>query len=119
MEEILNAEPGNPTDLPPLGPCCACGQSGPAVRYILMLHRLSPTPGKGWGCFQCGLPMNGAIAVICDPCLFAGAEIQFVCTGHPADPDRTPIRELPPGEFDHNPRLHPEIAKNTFRYTLS
>lgn len=82
--------------------CCACGRSGPTVRNILMVNRLAPTPGKGWGCLTCGLPMNGALAVVCDPCLESGAELKFVCTGMPTQPERTPLADLPPGKFWHD-----------------
>jgi len=95
-----------------LGPCCACGKEGPDVRNIMMLHRLSPTPGRGWGCIQCGLPMDYAIAVLCDGCLEAKAEIRFVCTGYPASDGRTPIEDAPPARARHNPLYHPEMLQN-------
>lgn len=47
-----------------LGPCCACGHEGPEVRNIMMLNRLCPIPGRGWGCVQCGIPMDYATAVL-------------------------------------------------------
>ncbi len=59
---------------PDLGPCCACGKSGPDVRNIMMLHVRAPVPGTGWGCFACKLPLNGAVAVLCDICLLTHAE---------------------------------------------
>ena len=43
-----------------LGSCCVCGVEGSRVRNIMMLHKRSLEPGKGWGCVQCGLPMDGA-----------------------------------------------------------
>lgn len=92
------------------GPCCACGQSGPTVRNVLLLDRRGPMPGRGWGCFQCGLPMDGASAVLCDACLEANAEIKFARTGYPAEDGRTPIEALPAGEFKHNLAFHPEAA---------
>lgn len=89
--------------------CCACGEAGPSVRNILMVDRLAPTPGRGWGCLTCGLPLNGALAVVCDACLEIGAAPQFVCTGYPTQPERTPLSELRPGLFGHVLRLHPEV----------
>src|SRR5205809_3005891 len=32
------------------GPCCCCEQDED-VRTIIMLEKLSPIPGHGWGCF--------------------------------------------------------------------
>ena len=91
-----------------LGPCCACGKSGPDVRNVVMLSRRGPTPGKGWGCVVCGLPLDGAIAVLCDGCLEAQAEIRFVCIGYPAEDGRLPIEELPFEFFDHQREFHEE-----------
>jgi hypothetical protein len=62
-----------------------------------------------WGCFVCGLPSKGAIAVLCDRC---GAEyekhdtglgpIRMVVVGTPADNDRVPVGVLNgPQEHDH------------------
>jgi hypothetical protein len=92
-----------------LGPCCACGGSS-MVRNILMLHFEGAVPGKGWGCFQCGLPMNGASAVVCDSCLESGAEIMEIFYGLPADGGR--MRMPPEGSrvpFDHDVSKHPEV----------
>lgn len=89
-----------------LGPCCACGKEGPDVRNILCLHQKGPTPGKGWGCFTCGLPPDGAVAVLCDDCLAnAAVEIRFVCLGWPRE-GRIPIEDLPFEPFDHNMAYH-------------
>lgn len=93
-----------------LGPCCACGRTQ-GVSNIILLQRLCPTPGFGWMCYQCGLPANGAAAVLCDACLESGAEIKWVCTGRPADPGRTPIEALPPDKFKHNMLRHPEALE--------
>lgn len=94
------------------GPCCACGQARDDVRNMICLNRLSPTPGAGWQCFQCGLPANGAVAVLCDPCLEAGAEIRFVCAGDPAGGGRVPLAELSEKKFKHRMELHPEALYN-------
>ncbi|WP_445630416.1 hypothetical protein [Nostoc sp. DSM 114167] len=52
-----------------LGACCGCGTTNSLVRNILTLHKKALVPGTGWECFICGIPANGAIAVICDDCL--------------------------------------------------
>ena len=91
---------------PQLGPCCNCGRVD-GVRNIVMLSRRGPTPGRGWGCVVCGLPLDGAIAVMCDDCVGVG-EPKFVCSGYPVTPGRVPFNELSPERFDHDPAKHPE-----------
>jgi hypothetical protein len=107
-------------DNPDLGPCCICEIEGPQVRNIIMLNQLSPIPGKGWGCFACGLPRNGAVAVVCDDCLdgfgdLVVSELRFACRGYPGKDGRVPIEELT-GEFDHNVLKHPELNTQTGAY---
>jgi hypothetical protein len=94
-----------------LGPCCACDTTDPAagIYNIMLLDRLCPMPGRGWGCVQCGLPANYASAVLCNACLEAKAEIRFVCTGYPAKDGRTPIEDAPQAQVKHNPLYHPEM----------
>lgn len=88
-----------------LGPCCACGGTE-NVRNVMMLDRKGPTPGKGWGCFVCDLPLDGAVAVLCDDCLEAKAEIRFVCGGYPSQDGRVLIEDLPDGPFGHDLSVH-------------
>ena len=72
-----------------LGTCCVCeGVEG--VRNILTLHQKSPTPDEGaWGCFNCGLSHNGAMAVVCDDCL--KKPLRFACHGKLG---RIPVEQL-------------------------
>jgi hypothetical protein len=90
---------------PNLGPCCACGKEGPDVRNIVMLDKLAPIPGKGWGCFVCGLPNDGAVAVLCDRCLEQEREPIMACRGYPGIDGRVPIEDIT-GDFRHNMALH-------------
>jgi hypothetical protein len=92
-------------DHPKLGTCCACGGSE-HVRNIIMLDRRGPTPGKGWGCVECGLPCDGAIAVLCDPCFDAAREPVFAVVGYPKDNARMPLADLPVEPFEHDPEMH-------------
>lgn len=92
-----------------LGACCACGDCGPQVRNILALQRRAPTPGTGWGCFRCGLPPDGAIAVVCDACLAAKAEIRWVTDGLVCDKKRSLYELLSDEIFEHRRQLHPEL----------
>jgi hypothetical protein len=79
----------------------------------MMLPRRGAIPGRGWGCFQCGLPAEGACAVLCDPCLEAVATGQAVivdaCRGYPATDGRIPLAELQ-GAHEHNAARHPELT---------
>jgi len=97
-------ESPQPADLG-LGPCCACGCTGPWVRNLLCLPYPAPQPGTGWGCFKCGLPMDGALAVVCDNCLAANAPLRYACLGPPGVGNRVPIQELV-GRFEHRLRFH-------------
>jgi hypothetical protein len=96
------------------GPCCACGRTGDSVRNLMMLDFTAPQPGTGWGCFQCGLPMDGATAVICDDCLEAEADILFVIDGQPLEGKRLPMEEARGRAggrpFNHNLNMHPEVT---------
>ena len=94
-----------------LGTCCACGGTR-RVRNILMLRVESPTPGKGWGCCQCGQPSNGAIAVMCDACLERHAQLRFIVVGYPANNERLPFTEVKRRKaFDHDYSKHPEALE--------
>lgn len=96
-----------------LGPCCVCEKEGEDVRNFIMMDFEGPIPGKGWGCLQCKLPPNGAVAVICDNCFDLYKEdpsiIKFVCNGSPKD-GRIPIDQLEKKPFDHDMRYHPEAS---------
>ena len=94
-----------------LGPCCICERSDETVRNILMLHKQSPY-GRGWGCVVCGLPAEGASAVVCDACIkrTKGHDIErklrffMVPDGDSYVTGRAPIAELdnqPAWEHDH------------------
>lgn len=93
-------------DTPRLGKCCICEQEGSSVRNLLMLSQRSPEPGTGcWGCFQCDLPMEGAVAVLCDPCtekLHGGEAIRYACLGAPSENRRIPLEQLSAVPFDHD-----------------
>lgn len=87
------------------GACCNCLRVA-RLPIIVMLPRLSPTPGHGWGCVVCGLPCDGAVAVLCDNCEGAAGMPRFVCTGYATEPGRTPFDSLPPEIFEHDDAAH-------------
>jgi len=79
-----------------------------------MINHPGPTPGKGWGCFTCDLPLNGALAVLCDACFdlyLAGEPLRSICTGNPDKDGRTPYDQMSQEPFEHNMDLHPEAIE--------
>jgi hypothetical protein len=94
------------------GPCCICEETGPQVRNGLLLSHPGAIEGRGWGCFTCGLPPVGAVALLCDACFEAykarEATLRFFCAGWPED-GRRPIAELPREPFTHDESKHHEL----------
>lgn len=101
-----------------LGPCCICARSDYRTAVILMLEKKAPIAGRGWGCVQCGLPPDGAIAVVCDICAtqedtpLSEKSLTFACRGYPSTDGRVPVGELT-GEHRHDEALHPEEPDGT------
>ena len=100
----------------PRGPCCSCGDVADLPNLVMIPAR-APTPGKGWGCFVCGLPSDGAIAAICAKCVddaivgdvFVGGElppIRWVCAGYVGEPGRVLREKLERAVFDHDAAKH-------------
>lgn len=109
---------GRPRKKPPsdftLGPCCICEATGPTVRVLVSLNKLSPTPGRGWCCVVCEIPSDGALAVLCDECADrlerepspdVASALKFACRGYPGTDGRVPYSELQ-GEFAHRDIPH-------------
>lgn len=90
-----------------LGACCSCLAEGPTVRNIMALPYRAPVDGTGWGCFECGKPNNGAVAVICDFCLENNSTIRQVCVGYPGENRRALTKTLTE-PFDHDHSRHKE-----------
>lgn len=97
-----------------LGPCCGC--SSLSAVGVVTLQKVSPSPGQGWGCEQCGLPSDGAVAVLCGECgkrLEEGATVEEVilraCVGFATKGERVPYKELY-GTFEHDLTKHPEVS---------
>lgn len=101
-EDMWNAasecEPEPEDDAPYLGPCCVC-ETEAGVHNIIMLDRQAVMSGHGWGCLVCGLASDGAMAVLCDPCLKAwqadNSILKIACRGYPAKDGRVAIDVLP------------------------
>jgi len=96
-------------DMPDLGACCACGRGDVLVRNIMMLDLRAPVPGTGWGCAQCGVPLDGALSVLCDACVATQQPSRFVVLGSLTDGKRVAIEEVTE-HFGHNMKRHPEVA---------
>lgn len=90
------------------GPCCACCKKKDAVHNVVMLDQKGSTPGSGWGCVQCGLPADGAFAVLCDDCVSVGAPIIFAVTGPVKEKKRVLVESLG-AEHKHDMTKHPEV----------
>lgn len=94
-----------------LGSCCICGGMD-GVKNICMLSFKAKTPGFGWGCFKCGLPQDGAVAVLCDDCIAKyqnGTPIKYAVDGYPFENRRIPFDELVE-PFNCDLSKHPEIT---------
>ncbi len=89
-----------------LGPCCACEQTA-GVRHITCLQLKGTVPGHGWGCPICDLPLDGALAVVCDNCVTK--PLRFACRGYPAFDGRIAISELRE-PYGHDESKHPEFT---------
>jgi hypothetical protein len=95
-----------------LGKCCGCGIEGDKVRNIVALHYRAPEAGKGWGCFQCGLPPDGASVVLCDTCLDA-QRYETIVVGYAGENNRMPYDDFmkTAQPFDHDMSKHPEATR--------
>ena len=93
-----------------LGKCCYCEQTGESVRNVITLDKKLPVKSTGgWGCFVCGLPPEGAVAVVCDDCLDKFVEnqiaLKYACVGDPGENQRIAVEELTE-TFEHDPSKH-------------
>lgn len=82
------------------GPCCACGAVGRPLNCFVQINKKMPEPGTGWGCFICGLPMDGALAAICSECANALRAPTHIVVGFVHEGRRVPISDLNE-EFHH------------------
>ena len=89
------------------GACCSCGREGDDlnIKNVVMLEQKAPAPGSGWGCLVCNLPVDGAVAVICDDCLSLGRPIKFAVAGELKKKRRIPVEDLG-AEHKHDMTKH-------------
>lgn len=93
------------------GACCHCLRDCLEVSglvNLVFLKRRAPIAGTGWGCCKCGIPEDGAMAILCNECFEAGKAVLYACEGRVTENKRVPIESLPEIVFDHNVHHHPE-----------
>lgn len=102
-----------PDDSLDLGPCCAC-RGTELVHTIVILPHKNALPTRGWGCFVCDLPCDGASAVLCESCAagYRAGTVPLIeaCRGWAGEDGREPIaiaRGRPAHE--HDLTRHPEV----------
>lgn len=83
-----------------IGPCCACRRTDVELRNLVMLHVRAPVLGTGWGCVVCGLPSDGALAIVCDACLEEDRPIVDAIEGYATKGQRVP-RDTLTVPFEH------------------
>ena len=67
IEKIKGKEKVNERIQRGLWTCCIC-ESETEVRNIIQLDYKVKSE-SGWGCFQCGLPAEVTVAIVCDTCI--------------------------------------------------
>ena len=74
---------------------------------MIMLDRVAPEPGKGWGCLVCNLPSDGATVVLCDDCLEIKPQpLGNIIFGYPKENMRIKASAYPFQIFKHDEYLH-------------
>jgi hypothetical protein len=85
--------------------CTECGAHD--ARNIVSLDIVAPVPGTGWGCVVCGLPQDGAVAVLCDECFGNGLDkVKYVCKGFLGDGERIALLNYEHKPFGHDEAKH-------------
>ncbi len=90
--------------------CCSCFEVRSDVKNIACLPEKAPEPGTGWGCYVCGLPPDGALALVCDKCTKSadpneGPEIEYVYSGKIGGSELT-ARKWLNGRQEHDAEKH-------------
>lgn len=77
-----------------------------------MLDFKAPAGFQGWGCVQCGLALEGAIALLCDRCveLQPLPPLKFICAGtYVMQGVRIGYADFPRHPHEHDLNRHPEV----------
>ena len=95
------------------GMCCVCEAPNADPNFFQMDYKVPETVETKWGCLKCGLPIEGAIAVVCDGCLRKHGpdaiddHIKFLMDGRDRRIPVPPPEERIP--HDHDYTKHPEV----------
>ncbi len=96
-----------------LGSCCICEVNDDSVQNLIQLDFKVFGSETCWGCFQCGLPMEGAVAAVCDTCFQQYYEtdleshLKFLMDTKDRRIPVPPVAERVPHEHDLS--KHPEV----------
>lgn len=116
MSDLTRDDDNSDDETADLGVCCAC-RTRPAIGLVMLAVR-APVPGTGWGCVVCGLPQDGAVAVLCEDCgENEHMEILDVCSGYPKDNVRV-LRVTCATPFVHIRQRHLELEVNLDGFEL-
>lgn len=89
--------------------CCACGELREDVHNVVCLPVKAPIPGTGWGCVECGLPADGALALVCDSCALRPDDeqraVEFAYNGPVGGPELVQVKWLT-GQWQHDLTKH-------------
>jgi hypothetical protein len=78
----------------------------------ILARAAAAVPGTGWGCVQCGLPMDGASYLACDVCIEANREPRHAILGYLSDRKREPIENVYARQkHEHDMQKHPEVLE--------
>ena len=98
-----------------LGSCCIC-ELRTDVNNVLHLNFKIESESR-WGCFECDLPIEGAVACFCDACVESygldtvESHLRFLMNGTEKRIPMPPPEKRPPHE--HDLRYHFSEGANT------
>ena len=99
------------------GSCCVCGNLQDVNNIFQLSYKVGSESESAWGCFGCGLPIEGAVAVVCDACIEKhgldniDGHIKFLMDGREGRIPVPPVEKRVPHEHDLS--LHPEVWAET------
>ena len=96
------------------GTCCICEQEIEDPVLLSLSFKIHVESETKWGCYQCGLPNEGAVAVICDDCFDEDDvdfedKIKYLMNGGRGRIPVPPVEDRIPHECDLS--LHPEVGE--------
>lgn len=93
-----------------LGSCCVCEGTHDVDNLLQLDYKVESE--TAWGCFVCNLPMQGAVAAVCDLCMETYADIEpQICFLMDTAERRIPV----PPKNERIPHLHDMRAHSSQR----